>query len=231
MPRAPSSSRSEGGSAAPETRPRWIDEASLPLFARGIEQDLQEIRRADIPARPVVRDRVELLFGVADPARDHRTTKRMRARLQQVGAGGEVIGERVVQDVACAHAGGEQRARRTGRILAVTFGLEDRTGRHQQPLGLARHDDGEAAEWRFLLLQPQQVGFAQHRQARQHAARGDLSRIDAGQMIGPAGRRHRQRDGVRQPAEQIVLARHPVAGLERIVVIGHRFTPSRRRAP
>ena len=36
------------GSAAPETSPRLIDETSLPDFCRGIEQDLQEIRRADI---------------------------------------------------------------------------------------------------------------------------------------------------------------------------------------
>ena len=55
-----------------------------------------------------------------------------------------------MHDLAGAEAGGEQRARRTPEIRAAAFGLEDRTGRHQQPPRLAGRRDVEAAERRML---------------------------------------------------------------------------------
>ena len=75
-----------------------------------------------------------------------------------------------MHDVAGAKAGGEQRPRRTPEIHAGAFGLEDRTGRHQQPPHPAGRTDIESAEWRMLLLPGGELGLAQHRKPRQRCA-------------------------------------------------------------
>ena len=90
-----------------------------------------------IAARLVMGDGVELLLGVADAARNDGAAERVRAGFQDVGAGRQMIGERIVHDVARAEAGGEQRARRAAEVIVVALRLEDRTGRHVQALGLA----------------------------------------------------------------------------------------------
>ena len=77
-----------------------------------------------------MRDRLELLLGIADAAGNDRAAERMRARLENVGAGRQVIGKRIVHDVAGAEAGGKQRARAAAEIVAVAFRLEDRARRH-----------------------------------------------------------------------------------------------------
>src|SRR5207249_10975187 len=84
----------------------------LPGFGRGIEQNLQVIRRAEIAARLEMRDRLELLLGIAGAGGDDRTTQRMRARLHDEAAGGEMIGKGIVHDVARAEARGERSEER-----------------------------------------------------------------------------------------------------------------------
>jgi len=69
------------------------------------------------------------------------------------------------------------------------------------------------------LLARQQVGLAQHRQRGERRARGHGIGLDAGELLGPSGRAQRQRDQVRQPAEQLALARLRVAGLELVVMV------------
>ena len=61
----------------------------------------------------------------------------------------------------------------------------------------------------------------------------DRLRIDAGEMLRPAGRGHRMRDRGGQPREQVVFARCGIAGFEGVEVIGMRhvrgelvFTPA-----
>ena len=47
-----------------------------------------------------MRDRLELLLGIADAAGNDRAAERLRARFQNEAAGREMIGKRVVHDVA-----------------------------------------------------------------------------------------------------------------------------------
>ena len=63
--------------------------------------------------------------------------------------------------------------------------------------------------------------LAQHRQLGERRAAGDRFRIDAGEMLRPAGRGHRARDLRGQPREQILLARGGIAGFERVEEVGH----------
>ena len=142
----------------------------------------------------------------------------MRAGLQDERARGQVIREAVVHDIAGANARREQRARGV-EIVAVPFGLEDRPGRHEQPLRLAGRRDVEAAERRRLFCRPSSVGLAQQRQLRERRAAGHGLRIDAGEMLRPAGRGHRVRDLRGQPREQVPLARGGIAGFEGVEVV------------
>ena len=72
----------------------------LARLRRRVEQDLQEIRRADIARRPQMRDRLELLLGIAGAGGDDRAAERVRARLHDEAARREMIGEGIVHDVA-----------------------------------------------------------------------------------------------------------------------------------
>ena len=137
-------------------------------------------------------------------------------------AGRQVISESVVHDVARAKPGGKQRARRIPPILAVTLGLEDRAGRHQQALELARRGNGVAAERRLLSLPLLEVRLAQHRQAGQRRVRRHRLRVDAGKLRGPARRAHGARDQTRQLRELLALARFRRARLQGIVEVRHR---------
>ena len=103
----------------------------------------------------------------------------------------------------------------------MALGLEDRPGRHEQPLRLTRRRHVEAAEWRGLPLQAEQRRLAQQRQLGEGSAAGDGFRIDAGEVLRPAGRRHCARDLCRQSREQIVLAGRRVAGFKGVEVVRH----------
>ena len=141
-----------------------------------------------------MRDRLELLLGIAGSGGDDRTAERVRARLHHEAAGGEMIGEGIVHDVARPEAGGEQRARRTPAILRLAFRLEDRPGRHQQPPHSSRRRDVEAAERRVFLLPRQQLGLAQHRQRGERGPRGTALGSMPASCRGPARRAQRKRD-------------------------------------
>ena len=126
MPRSLYSARSDGNSAPPPTE-RLLEGGGVPAgLLRLVDQDLQVVRHADIDGRLQVLDRLELLLGVAGAGRDDGAAERARTRIQDPAAGRQVIGERVVHDVALADAGREQRARRAPPVLAEALGLEDR---------------------------------------------------------------------------------------------------------
>ena len=95
--------------------------------------------------------------------------------------------------------------------------------RANEPGGAAH----KAAERRGGLVQGRQLGFAQHRQARQRSPAGDAGRIDAAQALGIGGRGHGRAQHARQPREQIGLAGGGLARFERVVMIvvahSHRF--------
>ncbi len=61
----------------------------------------------------------------------------------------------------------------------------------------------EAAERRLAFCNADEVGLAQQRQLRQRLrARSTLRRIDAREMLGPARRRQRAGDDIRQRVDQ-----------------------------
>ena len=107
-----------------------------------------------------MRDRLELLLGIAGAGGDDRTTQRIRARLHDEAAGGGMIGKGIVHDVARAEARGEKHARRTPKIFAFALRLEDRPRRHQQPPQPSGRRHVEATERWDLLLPRHEFGFA-----------------------------------------------------------------------
>ena len=131
MPRSLYSARSEGNSAPPPTSAFLKRGGVLAGLLGLVEQDLQVVGHADVGRGLQVLDDVELLLGVAGAGGDDGAAERARPGVQDPAAGREVIGERVVDDVALAHAGGKQRARRAPPVLAEALGLEDRPGRHE----------------------------------------------------------------------------------------------------
>ena len=80
-----------------------------------------------------MRDRIELLLGIADAAWNDRATKRVRAGFENKAAGREMIGEGIVHDVAGTKPGSINGARRAPPIRALALRFEDRPRRHQQP--------------------------------------------------------------------------------------------------
>jgi len=173
----------------------------------GVEQDLEEVRRAGIGRRAVGLDQVELLLGVAGAGRDHRAAERAGGGIEDEAARRQVIAEGVVHDVAAAETGGEQRARAVPRIGLGGFRLEDRAGRDEQVRERAGLDRDEAAEGQGGLLLRRQPRLAHHRQLRQRGAAGDRIGVDALEPRGVARRRQRRAHRLRQPREQVGLAR------------------------
>ena len=70
-------------------------------------------------------------------------------------------------------------------------------------------------------MQGREVGFAQHRQARQRSAAGEPSGIDALEAFRIGWRCHRLAQHVRQPREQVRLALSGIAGFKGVVMVGH----------
>ncbi len=168
-----------------------------------------------------MRDRLDLHLGVADASRDRGAAERREPRLENEGAGREVIGEGIVHDIARPEAGGEERARHAVDVPVMALRLEDRPGRHQQAFHLAGRRDVEAAERRPLLLQRHEIGLAQERELRERGARGDGFRIDAGKLLRPSGRGERAGDRLRESGELLPRARLRIARLQLIVEIRH----------
>src|SRR3984893_7430124 len=137
-PRAANSSRSES-LAQRERQCRAGDQRPPegggvhPRLCRGIEQNFQIIRRSEIAAGPEMRDRLDLLLGIAGASRDDRATERMRARFHHEAARGEMIGKRIVHDIARAEARGEERARHAPKIFARALRLEYWSRRDHHP--------------------------------------------------------------------------------------------------
>ena len=123
----------------------------------GIEQDLQEVRRAAIADRPIGLDQLELRLGIAGAGRDHRAAERARGGIEDEAAGRQMIAEGVEHDVAGTEADGEQRPCAAPGIGLRAFRLEDRAGRGEQPRERAGRGRDEAAEGRRCLVQGRAV--------------------------------------------------------------------------
>ena len=140
---------------------------SLPAILRRIEQDLEEVRRPDISRRPIMRDRIELLLGIADAAWNDGATKRVRAGFEDKATGREMIREGIVHDLARTKPGCIKSARCSPPIGALTLRFKDGSRRHQQAPHFAGRGHVEPAERRAFFLQCRNIRFAQHRQLRQ----------------------------------------------------------------
>jgi len=100
-----------------------------------------------------MRDGIELLVAIADSARDDGAAERVKAGLENERARREMIGERVMHNIARSEPAGEQGPRGTIAIRGLAFRLEDRAGRHHETARPARRRHVEAAERRIGLLQ------------------------------------------------------------------------------
>src|SRR5262249_58658799 len=70
-----------------------------PRLRRGIEQNFQEVRRAEIAAWPEMRDRLELLLGMTSAGGGDPTTQRQRDPPHHVAAGGGWIRRRNITHI------------------------------------------------------------------------------------------------------------------------------------
>ena len=221
MPRDLTSSCSDFGNAAPDTSARLIEETSRPGACGGVEQDLEEIRRAAVADRAIGLDQLELLLGIAGAGRNHRAAQRPRRGVEDEAAGRQMIAEGVEHDVAGPEAGRKQRPRAAPGVGMSGLGLEDRAGRGKQPPERPQRPRDEAAERRRGLVQGREFRLAQHRQARQRGPAGHGSRIDALQALGIGRRGHRLAQHVRQPGKQLRLALGRLARFKGVVMVGH----------
>src|SRR5260370_2445950 len=84
-----------------------------------------------------------------------------------------MIGETIVDEIAGAESGCEQRAGEPPIIALPTLGIIDRPRRHEDACEFAGLDCREPAEGRRPLLPLDELGFAQHWQLREVRPRAD----------------------------------------------------------
>ena len=166
-----------------------------------------------------MRDRLDLLLGVAGAGGNDGAAERMRPGLHDEAARRKMIGKRVVHDLAAPEAGGEQRPRRPPAIFSLALELEDRAGRHQQPPDPPGRGEIEAAEWRARLLQCGELGLTQHRELGERRPRAHGIGVDADKVGGPAWRTQRQRDQARHAPEEVALALSGIARFQHIIML------------
>ena len=205
---------------------RALDRGNVaPGACGGVEQDLQEIRRAAIADRAIGLDQLELLLGIAGAGRNHRAAQRPRRGVENEAAGRQMVAEGIEHDVAGPEARRKQRPRAAPGVGMDGLGLENRPRRGKQPPERSQGPGHEPAERRRGLVQGREFRLAQHRQARQRGAAGHGSGIDALQPLGIGRRGQRLAQHVRKPGKQLRLAIGRLARLERIVMICHDEFP------
>ena len=187
----------------------------------GVEQDLEEIRRAAVADRAIGLDQLELLLGIAGAGRNHRTAQRPRRGVEDEAAGRQMVAEGVEHHVAGPETGRKQRPRAAPGVGVDRLGLEDRPRRGEQPPERPQGPRDETAEGRRGLVQGREFRLAQHRQMRQRGPAGHRSGIDAPQALGIGRRGQRLAQDVRQPGEQLRLAFGRLARFKRVIMIGH----------
>ena len=138
------------------------------IFASGgLDEDLQEVRRAAIGFRTIGLDQLELLLGIAGTCGNDRAAQGPRAGIHDEAARRQMIAEGVEHHVAPAKARCEQRAREPPVISRLALGLVDAARRREhapQPTPLR---GGEAAERPLGALQLAERRLAHHRKARE----------------------------------------------------------------
>ena len=198
---------------------RMLDRRRAVAPARHIEQALEEIGRADKAAWRKRAHHVGDRDGVVRAGGDDGAAERLRAGVHQEAERAQMIGEAVEHDVAWAHAGREQHARRAPPVLAPDVGVEHRPRRHQHAARASALRQRETAEQRIVATQRRPVVGAQQRDMRKRFARGDVVGIDAVELARPAGAAERQRDEIGQPPEQAAFAGVGIVDLSRVVEV------------
>src|SRR5262249_15387704 len=143
--------------------------------------------------------------------------------------------EGVVDALTGAEARRMHGARAAEIVGLVGVDLEDRAGRHEDMAHLVHRHGDEAAHGRMLLLHLAQHRLAQHRQPREGGTRGYRGGI---YILQPLAEERRvvlgMGDLLPQGLHQSLLALGGRAGLQAVVVLGHRrflesFGGNRRR--
>jgi hypothetical protein len=139
----------------------------------------------------------------------------------------QVIGERVVHDVAGARTVRPQHAVEAAVVLLAAGGLVDRPWRLEDGRELSHLAGEQTAERRVLGLQLDQLGLAGERELRERPAAADAARVDPLQGLGVI---RRLRLGVQhllgQARHQRLLARRRVLRLLLVEIrAGHAVPP------
>ena len=182
---------------------------------------------------PVLGHHLGLLFGIADPGRDHRAAEGAGRIVKDPAAGREMVGEGILDDIAPAQPGGVERPRAAVKICARAHDLEDRPRRGEGDGGVAQRHCVEPGERRRGLLRFDQAVLAGDRQGGQCLAGGQRRRIDIGQAPRvPVRRGFCVRDLRGQRLHERNLALSRIAGFEGVVMVGHgRFPELKSRHP
>ena len=218
-----------GGSASPETRPPFDRAHVFAELDRLVEEDVEKRRRADVDVRAKPCDHLHLELGLTDSSGKHRASNRPRAAFEHRTGRREVIGEGIVDEIALAHPGREERARHAKRVGAARRRLEDRTrGREHVRVVSDRAGCQTSERWRFGLHR-HQLRLPDNGQRRQRAAVRHCLRIDSIEETRDGGGAHCGSQVVAESRKQLRLTCFRVACFEGVVVVGGHWSEQRTR--
>ena len=178
-----------------------------------VEEDLQKRRGPDVPVGFQVRNRRGLQLRLSHTGREDPATQSPGARVDHDPRRREVVGKRVVDELAPAKPGGVERAAEARVVGPMTFELIDRPRRREDMHGLSGRDNGEAAQRRVAALQLGQLRLAEHGKAGERSAVDDFRSLDAVEPARPGGAGARELDLAGQTREELRLALLRRAGL------------------
>ena len=138
MPRASSASqRLFGNGSRGYERLHEARERNAHLV-RLLENDPQKRRRPHVAVGSQLGHRLHLLLGLPGAGRKHGAAERVRARFQHRSRRREVVRKTVVDEIAAAKPGREQRSREAPIIGPAALRLVDRTGRGEHAQRIAQ---------------------------------------------------------------------------------------------
>ena len=194
---------------------------------RLVENDPEERRRAHVPVGLKIGHRLHLLLGLPGAAGEDGAAQRVRAGLEHRPCRREVIGKAVVDEVAAAETGGEQRpapaaSSPLGALRARRSGRATRRPAPALPSAAPQRAAAKPPKGRLAFCSSSSSDFRVTGNCASAARDVTLGRVDA---VEEARKRRRVRLGMgdlaRQSGEKRALAQPGVAGFQRVEVGGH----------
>jgi hypothetical protein len=111
----------------------------------------------------------------------------MRAALEDIGAGGEMVSEAIMNQIPTAEPGGVEHPRHAPGVNIFPLHFINRPGGSENPAGALMGQGVQPAKWGLLLLQIDQVAFPGQRQSRERFPANNRCRINIGQPMAVIG--------------------------------------------